>query len=71
MPISNGSVIWPKVLVCMKCNQPVEREYAKETRVGEYLYSCASCDRMVLFEHLKWIEESALKTNGDSEKSIH
>jgi len=70
MPISNGSQTWPKILVCTTCRQPVERELARETRVGEYIYSCSSCDAFVAPESLKWVEEGDALSAGKRQRCV-
>jgi len=68
MPISNGSKIWPKILTCTKCSYPVEREFSKEIRIGEFVYSCPSCDVLVSSDNMKWTEEDEVLARGTSGK---
>ena len=61
MPIDNGSSIWPKILTCSVCEEPVERGSSKEFKVGARFYSCPTCEESVPSAKTRWVERSRLE----------
>lgn len=61
MPINNDSLVWPKVLICTKCQQPVERGRLGAFKVGSHLYSCPTCNAWVSPTDTAWIKESQVQ----------
>lgn len=58
MPIDNGSSIWPKVLTCKFCKQPVERNSPQQSRVGMRIYSCPTCEEQVESVNTDWVPKA-------------
>jgi len=58
MPVSNHSLIWPKMLVCKKCKEPVEDSVIREKRQDPYQYECQNCGINVTAEQTEWVAES-------------
>ena len=54
MPINNGSLIWPKIMICSTCKQPVEREPLGRFKIREHRYLCQACDAWVPGEDTEW-----------------
>lgn len=64
MPIDNGSSIWPKILTCKICQQPVERGSSKQFKVGERFYSCPKCEDWVPSVNTQWIPKADVGESG-------
>jgi PAS domain S-box-containing protein len=51
VPVSNDSEIWPKILVCRVCKQPVEEGPWKDKR---RMYNCLNCGLELFPEDTEW-----------------